>query len=131
MRQEALRFEPLEENELKARTLGFKDFSETQSNLPLGAGLIECDKNRSALNQWKISARDDDSQRQLIWNGQRLNIRKSTRFKIMEASGWLASICSVPTLVFKRMNVEKIEVGTCKRRKVECIQSFSLKRLFG
>jgi hypothetical protein len=38
VRQEALRFEPLEENELKARTLGFKDFSETQSNLPLGAG---------------------------------------------------------------------------------------------
>jgi hypothetical protein len=38
VRQEVLRFEPLEENELKARTLGFKDFSETQSNLPLGAG---------------------------------------------------------------------------------------------
>jgi hypothetical protein len=37
VRQEAFRFEPLEENELKARTLGFKDFSETQSNLPLGA----------------------------------------------------------------------------------------------
>jgi len=66
VRQEALRFEPLEENELKARTLGFKGFSETQSNLPLGAGLIECNKNRSALNQWKISARDVRSQRQLI-----------------------------------------------------------------
>jgi len=35
VRQEAVRFEPLEENELKARTLGFKDFSETQSNLPI------------------------------------------------------------------------------------------------
>jgi len=29
VQQEALRFEPFEENELKARTLGFKDFSET------------------------------------------------------------------------------------------------------
>ena len=37
VRQEAFRFEPLEENELKARTLGFKEFYETQSNLPLGA----------------------------------------------------------------------------------------------
>jgi len=50
VRQKVFRFEPLEENAVKARTLGFSKFSETQSNLPFETGLIECDKRRLDLN---------------------------------------------------------------------------------
>jgi hypothetical protein len=42
----------LEENENKTH-FSLIDFSETQSNQVIGAGLIECDNNQFDLNRWK------------------------------------------------------------------------------